>query len=323
VVLGRWVDHGWRDWVAVRALGLAAVVAVGASLCPLGPANLLSPLRFSQAASVDIVEWQPVTPFAVPEGGLLWIAMVLPWVLSWAFARPRPPRSQLLVVVVLVGFSLLAWRNVPVVILLLAPMLATRLADSWPSASLAAQGGRTTWATLRPLDRAGAVLALVALVVGGGLVGRFGEIPAAQPVTLALRIAAMPGVPRVLNDYNTAGILLFCAGPDRMKVAVDGRTERHGADYLRRYGDLMALRPGWQDLFAELDPTVALLTDRSPLAEELVRHRGWRVVALTGSGYLLLVAPTPGKADVAPVHPAARTDASCTAAAAVASRPGS
>jgi hypothetical protein len=314
VVLGRWVDHGPRDPVAWRAALLVPVVVVGAVVCPLGLENLLSPWRFQQAASVGIVEWQHVVPWEVPEGGLLWCAMLAPWALSWWRGRPRPPWSQVVVVLGVAAFSLLAWRNVPVAILLLAPLLADRLGSSWPAAA-PGTGGAVRWSSMALPDRVALVAVGSAFVVGAALVGRFGEIPRDQPAALALKIAALPAPQRVLNDYNTGGVLLFCGGTDRLRVAVDGRTERHGADYLRRYDDLMNARPGWQALVDELAPTAAVLVRGSALAQALERERQWRLVAAT-SGYVLLA---PGNAEVAPVQPAARTDASCTAAAAVAS----
>lgn len=317
VAVGRWLDHGLGDRVGRRALLLVPIVVLAACVTPAGPVNVLSAWRFSQAASVSIVEWQPVTPSSLVDGGWLWAATAAVWAVVWAFGRTRPPLSEAFGVLAWLGFGLLAWRNVPVVVLLLAPVLAARLADAWPSATVAAQGGPTRWSTLRPLDRVGLVLAAAAAVVLAPFVGRAGEIPADQPVLLADVIAAMPGPVRVLDDYNVAGVLLWCGGVGHVQVAVDGRTERHGAEYLERYRDLTMLRGDWQRTLAELDPDVAVLANTSPLADEL-RRQGWTPVAATSAGYLLLVAP--GKADVEPVHRAARTAASCTAAAASAAR---
>ncbi len=311
----RWVDHGLRDRVAVRALGLLGVVAAAACLTPLGPANVVSSWQFAQAASVDVVEWQPVSPASFSSGGLLWAGLVAMAAVVWALGSVRPPRSEVLVVLALLVLGLLAWRNLPVVVLLLAPLLARRLAESWPAAA----GPPAAWRSAPVADRLGVALAVLGLVVGAAGIGRSGAIPASQPADLGVRLAAMPGPLRVLDDYNTAGIVLLCGGPGHALVAVDGRTERHGADYLRAYRDLMAARPGWEKMFDALAPTVAVLANGAPLADALRHDRGWRVVATSPSGYLLLVPPTPGNAVVAPVQRAARTDASCTAAAADAS----
>jgi hypothetical protein len=319
VVIGRWLDHGLRDRVAVRSLGLLGVVAVAASLTPLGPANVVSSWSFAKAASVDVVEWQPVSPASVASGGLLWAGLVGMVAVVWALGRVRPPRSEVVVVLALLALGLVAWRNLPVVVLLLAPLLARRLADSWP----AADGPPASWCGAGVLDRLGVLLAVLGLVVGAAGIGRSGDVPASQPADLAVSVGLMPGPVRVLDDYNTSGILLLCGGAGHVLLAVDGRTERHGADYLRAYRDLMAARPGWQRTFDELAPTAAVLANGAPLADVLRHERGWRLVATSPSGYLLLVPPTPGKAVVDPVHPAARTDASCTAAAAVASKTGS
>jgi hypothetical protein len=74
-------------------------------------------------------------------------------------------------------------------------------------------------------------------------------------------------------------------------VGIDGRADRYGGDYVRRYqGGLINARPGWQSLYDELRPTAALLLAEEPLTGVLVAEKGWVEVAREGA-YVLLRAP--------------------------------
>ena len=100
----------------------------------------------------------------------------------------------------------------------------------------------------------------------------------------------MPGPQRVLNDYNVAGFVLYFAKPAD-QVAIDGRTDRYGAEYIKSYVGLKDLTGGWESLLAELDPTVALLEKDSALAHVLVSEKSWAQIGQDGD-WVLLSAPS-------------------------------
>ena len=62
------------------------------------------------------------------------------------------------------------------------------------------------------------------------------------------------GVPhRVLDDYNTGGLMLAFGGP-HVRVAVDGRADYYGGRYLKRYMDLMNATGDWRRLLTSSTP---------------------------------------------------------------------
>ena len=116
------------------------------------------------------------------------------------------------------------------------------------------------------------------------------------PQKLFVQVRDNPEPQRVLNAYNIAGPLLwFGGGPSHVTVGIDGRADRYGAEYIERYQlDLIAARPDWEELFAELDPDSALLHDDDPLVEALVGTKGWVVVGDEGRWVLLHAPGAPG-----------------------------
>ena len=101
----------------------------------------------------------------------------------------------------------------------------------------------------------------------------------------------LPPGQRVLNDYNASGVVLYFAPPGT-KVAIDGRSDRYGAQYISSYVKLMALKGDWEGLLQRLAPTSALIRSDSALAHVLVTERGWTQIAAEGD-YVLLQAPPP------------------------------
>ncbi len=72
-------------------------------------------------------------------------------------------------------------------------------------------------------------------------------------------------------------------------MAIDGRTDRYGAERIKAYGDMLHMRGDWRELFDELRPNYALPLETSPLVEEL-RRQGWREELRDGD-FVLLAAP--------------------------------
>jgi hypothetical protein len=282
--LARVLDRGWRDRAAWWAVALAAGCFVAACVSPSGVANAVAVLRFSSSTAL-ILEWQPVTFW--DWSAIALVPMVVVVVLAWARGRVRPSWGEILIVVVLVAFATMAWRNLAPATLMLAPFVVGILARAFGEADPVLDGARpplvrTAWA-------AGAVGLVVALVLA------WTQTPVVDPDlpgSLLARLKATTAPQRVLDTYNVSGPLLWLAGPPpHVVVGIDGRADRYGGDYLRRYQNvLLAARPGWQDLVDELRPTSALLLIDQGLSSALVAQRGWVEVAREGD-YVLLRAP--------------------------------
>jgi hypothetical protein len=276
VALAALVERGPRDPVLRRAVGLAALGALAGCLTPSGPQGLLAPLRFSSAAEL-VNEWEAVRPTTAL--GWVSILMLVLFLVGWSASR-MIPRGELLVVVALLVFTWLAWRNLTPGMALLAPLAAHRLVLGFPGV------GRPEPRWSVPLGIASAsALTVLAL----GVVAVADHLPRGeQPLELVSRIAQLPPGQRVLNDYNVAGAVLFFGG-DGVQVAIDGRTDRYGAQYIEDYTGMLALRGDWEALLDRLDPTAALLHEDAALGHVLRSDRGWQQVGEVENGFVLLV----------------------------------
>lgn len=279
--LARWSAHGLRDRPAAYALALSAGTGLAAMVSPLGPANALTALTFSRATS-HIAEWARVSLWT-DQGWMLAVLLVL-FTLCWARGRERPGNDELVLVLGVIGFGFLAYRDITPAVLLLAPTLAGALTRAQAPAPAASRPPllRTSWA----IAGVGTLVAVVlALLPGQNLNGD-------KPVGLYQLIGRHAGPVRVLDTYNVSGPLLwFSGGPPHVKVAIDGRTDMYGGRYIDSYMDtVLAATPGWQTELDQLDPNAAVLYDNEALVGVLQAQRDWRVVA-SEDGVVLLVPP--------------------------------
>jgi hypothetical protein len=282
VAVARLVRRGGRDRPGWQALVLASGCGLAAMVSPLGPANALTAVAFSRAASAQIAEWAHVRLFA-DQGWQLALALLLAAV-CWAIGRTRPGLDELIVVLGLIAFGFLAYRNITPTLVVLAPLLAGIVARALPVARLDVRPVLVRTSLI--IASVGVALALIIPFLPGD------DLQGARPVALYGRLASHPGDLRVLNSYDLSGPLLwFGGGPPHIRVAVDGRTDRYGAAYIDSYLDtLNAARPGWQAQFDRLDPNVAVLYDNEPLVSALENEKQWRQVDAE-NGVVVLVPP--------------------------------
>ena len=268
-------DHSKAE---LRFVGRAIALSVGAlavgCLNPVGIRSLTLPFTL-HGATASISEWQPTTIMPYFTWGLLALA----WMQIYAWTRRVAPvaRAEMTWTAVLLVFAFLANRNVAVALLLLAPVVATRL-DRPRVFHTSPREGR--------LLAAGVVaLSLVAVLTDALFAGTARPIPTTSPTRLAA--ALRDGSPhRVLNDYNVGGIVLAFGGP-QVRVGIDGRADYYGGAYIERYNDMLRMRAGWQTLFHRLDPDAAIIDAKSPMAEWLTEH-GWRRAGTQGKYVLIL-----------------------------------
>jgi hypothetical protein len=280
VAAGRLADGGRAALPAVRRPLLLATVAVLAGcVTPLGPRGLLLPFVL-KGSTHAISEWAPTVVSHPPAYGL--IALTVPVLVAWGRAGTRVPRSEVLYVLALLGFSTIAYRSLSPALILLSPVYADRMSAAWPRA---VTPPRRLERVL--LGSVGALTALACIAVPVARLTTEDPLPRSEmALTIANRLAAEPGEHHVLNSYNVSGVLLAFGGP-RTTVAIDGRAERYGGAYVDRYLGALYLTGDWERLLRELRPTHAVLDTDSNLARELVK-RGWRVVIPDDNGYQLL-----------------------------------
>jgi hypothetical protein len=172
-------------------------------------------------------------------------------------------------------FSVLALRSaraLPLVALVLLPIANSAITAMLPWKRFLAYGER-----LRTIDArlSGVALAPLVVVAAWALL-RFvpaGFPPDQFPVAAYAHLA--PGG-RLFAPDKFGGYLIYRSNGAR-KVFFDGRSDLYGAEFLKQYGRLVQVRPGWQEYWNSYNFTQALLPKDAPLIPAL-ESIGWRRV---------------------------------------------
>lgn len=101
-------------------------------------------------------------------------------------------------------------------------------------------------------------------------------------------VDAYPHIPaeaRLFAPDKFGGYLIYRSNGTR-KVFFDGRSDFYGADFLKRYGRMVQVRPGWREYWDSFHFTHALLPNDFPLVPAL-EQIGWRPVYRDGTATLL------------------------------------
>jgi hypothetical protein len=279
MLVGRMLDHGWKDGELRRSAAALLGSIAGGLITPLGFAGATLSLGVSSAARDIISEWA-VTRLLGWPGYLLLVSAAVTVFLLGRVQDVR--RSEILYSAAAIIFGLMAARNVTPALLLLAPLTASLVQR--------ALGERAIVEISAPEARRLTIAAFGACIVGSIAIAvtlgvRTQGPPDTLPIAMANRLSEEPGQVRVLNDYNWSGTVLFYGGPD-VQVAVDGRTDYYGSDYLNGYQDALAKGVGLTELVSDLEPTHALIAEGSA-ADTILRHEGWKVLAADDNGVLL------------------------------------
>jgi hypothetical protein len=270
-----------RQRLSVFARGSAFVLAllVAGSLTPLGVTGLWLPFTL-RASTGHIGEWQNTALF---HGFALPLAVVLlAAVVAWARSASRVPPSEITFVLAFAIFGLLAYRNVAVAAVVLAPLVARRLSD------VVGNGVRPTSAREQRLLRSTLVaLSLASAAWVAGQLVATDPLDRAAPLRIAEALADGPADLRVLNHYNASGVLV-AFGPAGIELGIDGRAERYGQQYIDAYLDVFALSgDDWPDFLAEFAPQAAVAEADQAIVHHLRDDLGWRVVMTDGDWLLL------------------------------------
>jgi hypothetical protein len=267
-----------RPRFALRFLLVAALSACAAGLTPNGPTLLLQPLHVN-AYGQFVSEWGP--PDVHTLFGLAFFTMIVVLLLAYGRSERRidPHTSAQVAFAIVLG--LLYVRTVAPAAVLLTPLLADALGRSDTR-----RGGRLA----DPFARA-ALSAIVLLGFGGGALVLAAEpsLPPSAPVAATQAVlTAVPGEPRVVNEYSIGGWLLLFA--QRARPAIDGRAEIYPISYVSDYYDLLRMRGDWRPVLARLHANCALLHPTTPLVNGLRDQLGWHVVYRDDT-WLVLVPP--------------------------------
>jgi hypothetical protein len=209
------------------------------------------------------------------------IATVILGVVGGTLALTQKRLHHFALAIVITALALRSARALPLTALLLLPITNAAITISLTRIRAATVRERFVPTfleyskNLRALDARFSGLAWTPLV----LVAAFYLTPAAGfppdqfPVAAYLHI---PAGARLFAPDKFGGYLIYRSNGS-LKVFFDGRSDLYGADFLKRYGRLVQVRPGWRDYWESWHFTHALLPADAPLLPAL-EQIGWRPV---------------------------------------------
>jgi hypothetical protein len=264
-----------RAWLRLLLVPLGSLAAAAST--PVGPGLLLAPSAVGETTHF-VDEWRAPSLTDVYFVAFLVLAVAI--LLIWARERRRTPVTEILLVGLAIGFSLLYVRTIAVGAAIIAPMAAMAIA-------------RVARLPREPIARREVALTLglaaVGLVVAGMLAPSRGAQPEWGPNDLDRQIAALPTGTVLCNDYGSGGWLIW--KHPNVRPAIDGRIEVYAVKHVESYMTFQSAATGWDTYLDQTGCRWALVPNDLPVAEALVRQTSWTVAA-RGSTYLLLRAPT-------------------------------
>lgn len=296
-----WNLNRAAEWRKARWFGLTAIVCAGASLANPYGWQLHRHLAGYLADSELLARIGEFQSFNFHAEGAFQIALTLALAFAGALlALGQKQLPQALLGAVLIFAALRSARALPVLALALLPVanaaIARALAQAAglrPELRRAIDGALAYTQRLREIDQrfSGWALApvaaclLFALLRAPALAARTGFPPDQFPVAAAAEVAKLPLDARLLAPDKFGGYLIYAFG-GRRKVFFDGRSDLYGAEFLKQYGRLAQLRPGWQAQLDEFGFTHALLPNDYSLIPAL-EALGWKRLYRDGTATLL------------------------------------
>jgi len=217
--------------------------------------------------------------FHTPGSGQI-IATLIVGIGGGALALTGGRPEHFLLTVLISAMALRSARALPLAALLLLPLANAAITRTLKGAA-ALDGFLAYSARLRVLDARGSGLALAPLVLLAcfallrtpAIAAATGFPPDQFPVEAAARV---PAGARLFAPDKYGGYLIYRYQGAR-KVFFDGRSDLYGAEFLKQYGRMVQVRPGWRQYWDSFHFTHALLPDDYPLIPAL-EQTGWRLV---------------------------------------------
>ena len=275
-LVGLFLDRAARGRAWWRLALVPAASLAAATLTPVGPQLLLTPLSVREYAAF-VTEWR--SPALTDIAFVAFLVLTAATVLVWARQRRATTWTEILLVGLAIGFALLYVRTIAVAAAIIAPLAAMTLARVVP---LEREPIRRREVALT------AGLTAIGLLVAGLILPARAAAPSGVPDDLSAQLRALPTGTVLCNDYSSGGWLIW-AHPN-VRPAIDGRTEVYAVSHVESYLRFQDARPGWQSYLRETGCRWALVRSGSAVAEALVAQTRWTVTA-RGATHLLLRAP--------------------------------
>lgn len=274
LVLGAYWLGAVGDAAKLRRLSIAALLCAGAVL--LNPSGYKLPLHnLMFLRSEFLVNWlaeYSSMNFQSREarGFLAWLALLF---LTLAWRRPRLSRAESLLLISWTWFALYSRRNIPLMVILTAPIIVPVLSEAvterWRAVS---ERLRDCQQKARGWPVVGALAWVIVVCVPHPT-----ELPADRwPVAAVRHIQQHPDefTGRMFNNYVWGGYLLKVLPAHR--VFVDGRTDFYGEALIRDYNAATTLQTNWLAVLESHDVRWTLTPRKSCLNQALAELPNWR-----------------------------------------------
>jgi len=261
-----------RQWPRVKSLtGIAALGAVASLVNPSGIQLHLHNLAFLRSDFLTgwLAEYSSANFHTIGSLGLLaWLAFTF---ITLALCRPRLSATDGLLLISWTYFALYAGRNIPLLVIVAAAILAPAWRPRWQELSDRLQ--RMNGASKGWLVVAATAVAFVVFVPHPT------EMPAKDwPVKAVEYVRQHPQdfAGNMFNQYIWGGYLMQVL-PEH-KTYVDGRTDFFGEDFIREFADTTALRPNWNKPLEEHEVQWTLMPTNHRLNLGLAAWGRWSCV---------------------------------------------
>jgi hypothetical protein len=264
-------------------------------------ASLLNPGLFERwlypfqvlgmAANQVIAEWQ--SPDFHGLGGKAYLALVLLFLVAHAHAVRKPDLTELAVPLFFAAQGCIAARHVPLAVLVLVPFTALALSRGmlaaladWVRSSKPARWYALRRSAGKELGEGEFVLnwlvaCAVAVCIPAWFAGRPADYSArsglALPKGAADYVEAHGIGGNLFNEYADGGYLIYRLAP-RIRVAVDGRADVYGDQFIQDYLHVYLGGADWQAKFERLGVDLALLPLDAPIRQLLLASGRFREV---------------------------------------------
>jgi hypothetical protein len=257
----RWNQNVRRLAVLTVLLALATLATpLGLRLPTYAVSLLVSPIRYG------IVEWQPADLRTIA-----FICGLLPLIAAFCLTGAGR-RREIPLFLVLVWMAFSAVRNIPVCAILIAPVVASRLAVYLPERLRINQLVQ---------ERGVAVMAYVcfipcAFLITWNLARGASKLPGILPQTAMAAASEQPGMHRVYcEDWSWCSLALQ---RPNMRIFMDGRCDPFPLSVWHQDAIMTHVKPQWRTVVAKNHIDEMLLRPHSKLERAVALKSDWRLI---------------------------------------------
>ena len=240
----------------------------------------------------NIVEFQSAS-FHWAQAPFLELMLVLAvGAVFWYARRKRYPEA-----ILLLGWahlSLIAARNLPLFMILAAPLVAVPVVEALRALAAAPVAGWIRKATAEFLEIGGEIASierfgrLYPLSIGvfaaiawiATAPGASGKLKAAYDPEMypEAALSVLDSSQRIFTDDEWGDYLIYRLYPRGTSVFVDGRSDFYGTDFDNEYLDLIRVKYDWQKKLDKYGVDTVVLSPKAALASTMKESHKWRVV---------------------------------------------